>query len=326
MSPKFVYCLRRATEEAAIAAFDWLRLGDRQSGGAVAWEAMRQSLAELDFEARSVIGQQSRDESAQFVRGERFGRAGAKFQADLAADAIEGTSYLARGLTNAMSVAAVAPRGALIDAGPAFYMEKFVCPPKARGRIDPASSPAERLTLLGRILDKAVPELTVYVLEKPRHRALVSEIAATGARVALYPAGDVAGAIMAAIPNSGIDCLMGVGGVPEGIISAVAIRALGGEFRGRFAPQLRSEAVEVAKAGLDTKAWLDRDQIVRSDDVYFCATGITSGLLLEGVARGRDDYRTQTLMVAGGTRERQILTSHQPFDQRGRDAAARDVA
>ncbi len=326
VGPDFVFGLRRATEAAACAAFDWIGRGDRESGGRVALEAMRASLAKRDFEAASVLGQSTKSEAPQFVHGEVLGRAGAAFKADLAADPLEGTSYLARGMTNALAVLSVAPRGSMLDPGPAFYMEKFVACPPARGRIDPAWPVTKKLEQLARILGKTVPDLTVYVLEKPRHRELVEEIMRTGARVALYPAGDVAGAILAAIPNSGIDCLMGVGGVPEGIISAAAIRGLGGEFLGRFAPQLQTEAIAVRAAGLDTETWMDRDAFIRSDEVFFCGTGITSGLMLEGVSRSRTHYRVQTMMIAGTTGERQVLTSYQPFARDVREMTARDVA
>jgi fructose-1,6-bisphosphatase II len=326
-SPDFVYALRRATESAACAAFDWIGRGDRASGGRVALDAMRASLADLDFEASAALGQTGKDDAPLFVRGEALGRPGATFKADLAADPVEGTSYLARGLTNALAVIAVTPRGTMIDPGPAFYMEKFVCNPAARGKIDPRWPTAKKLEQLGRILDKAVPELTVYVLEKPRHRELVDEIVATGARVALYPAGDVAGAIQAAIPYSGIDCLMGVGGVPEGVISAAAIRAIGGEFLGRFAPQLQTEALAVKAAGIDTTRWFDRDEVIGSDQVFFCATGITSGLMLEGVSRSKSHYKVQTMMVTGTTGERQLLTSYLPINRPlSQQRTARDVA
>ena len=148
---------------------------------------------------------------------------------------------------------------------------------------------------------------------------------ATGARVALYPAGDVAGALMAAIPGSGIDALMGTGGTPEGVMSACAIRALGGEFLARLDPQLQTEAKAVKEAGIDTEKWYECDEIIKSDNVFFCATGITTGLMLEGVERTRTHYKVQTMMITGATGERQILTSYMP-SERLASIAARDVA
>jgi len=221
----------------------------------------------------------------------------------------------------------VAPRGAMMNPAPAFYMEKFVAPAPARGKIDPLWSTARKLKVLGQSLNKDVSQLTIYVLEKPRHRDLIEDIISTGARVALYPAGDVAGALLAAIPGSGIDALMGTGGTPEGIMSACAVRALGGEFLARIDPQLHTEAKAVREAGLSTSRWYQRDELIASDDVFFCGTGITTGLMLEGVERGRTHYKLQTMMITGATGERQILTSYIPLakldEARG---VARDVA
>jgi fructose-1,6-bisphosphatase II len=157
-------------------------------------------------------------------------------------------------------------------------------------------------------LGKPISELTVYVLEKPRHRELVERIHAAGARVALYPAGDVAGALEAALPGSEIDALMGTGGCREGVISACAVRALGGVFYGRIDPQLATEKAGVAKAGMDTERWYAVDELVRTDNVYFCATGITTGLLFHGVRRAAGVETTESLMIAGPEGERQHLT------------------
>ena len=223
---------------------------------------------------------------------------------------MEGTTYLAKGMTNAMAVIAVAPRGAMMSPGPAFYMEKLAAPAAAKGAVDPRAPVEDRLHALSRALDKPVSDLTIYVLEKPRHRELVDRIHRAGARVALYPAGDVAGALMAATPDSGVDALMGTGGTPEGIISACAIRALGGVFCGRLDPQLPTEIAAVAAAGMNTEHWYDVDELVTSGNVVFCATGITTGLLFEGVERTPHHIKTQTLMIAGPSGERQVLTTY----------------
>jgi fructose-1,6-bisphosphatase II len=286
---------------------------------------MRSALAEIDIDAVVVIGEATKSEGSQPQRGERLGRPVSSFKADIALDPVEGTSYLVRGLTNALAVLAVAPRGAMMNPGPAFYMEKFVASPPARGRIDPHWPPAKKLAILAEALGKDISDLTVFVLEKPRHRDLVNAILEAGARVALYPAGDVAGALMAAIPGSGIDALMGTGGTPEGVMSACAIRAIGGEFLGRLDPQLQTEARAVKEAGIDTSKWYDRDEIIASDNVFFCATGITTGLMLEGVERSKTHYKVQTLMITGSTGERQIMTSFIPNDRLAA-VAARDVA
>jgi fructose-1,6-bisphosphatase II len=325
VNPELVFSLRRVTERAATAAFSWIGRGDSQDAGRAALDAMRAALADVDIDAVVAIGEATRGEAPQPQRGERLGRPGAAFKADIAVDPVEGTSYLVRGQTNALAVLAVAPRGAMLNPGPAFYMEKFVASAPARGKIDPRWPVEKKLTILAEVLGKDVADLTVFVLEKPRHRELVDRILASGARVALYPAGDVAGALMAAIPGSGIDALMGTGGTPEGVMSACAIRAMGGEFLARLDPQLQTEARAVKEAGIDTSKWYERDEIITSNNVFFCATGITTGLMLEGVERTKSHYKVQTMMTTGATGERQILTTYMP-SERMASIAARDVA
>ena len=324
-NPELVFSLRRVTEAAACAAFSWIGRGDSLDAGRAALDAMRAALAEVDIDSIVAIGEATRGEAPQPQRGERLGRPGSVFKADIAVDPVEGTSYLVRGQTNALAVCAVAARGSMLNPGPAFYMEKFVTSAPARGKIDPHWKVEQKLTTLADALNKDVSELTVFVLEKPRHRELVDRILAAGARVALYPAGDVAGALMAAIPGSGIDALMGTGGTPEGVMSACAIRALGGEFLARLDPQLQTETKAVKEAGIDTEKWYQCDEIITSDNVFFCATGITTGLMLEGVERSRSHYKVQTMMITGATGERQIMTTYMPLERMA-NIAARDVA
>lgn len=317
--PSFIYALRAVTEAAARSAYDWIGRGDKNQGDLAGVEAMRDALNGMRVGGTVIIGEGEKDEAPELYKGEKLGDLSSPCQYDIAVDPVEGTSYLAKGMTNAMAVIAMAPRGSMFDPGPAFYMEKFAGPPAVRGKIDPKAPVAEKLRVLAEALDKPISEITVYVLEKPRHREMVSRIHAAGARVALYPAGDVAGALMAAIPDSGIDALMGTGGTPEGVISACAIRLLGGEFMGRLDPQLPSEIIAVREAGMDTSQWHGVDELIRSDEAYFCATGITTGLLFDGVERTRTLEKTQTLMIAGPGGERQILTTWHPrIDGRGR--------
>jgi fructose-1,6-bisphosphatase II len=311
-SPLFVYALRQVTEAAASAACDWIGRGRKEDGDGAAVHAMREALGRLGIEGVVVIGEGAKDGAPELHKGERVGHPEREPRFDIAVDPVEGTTYLAKGLTNAMAVIGLSPRGTMLDPGPCFYMEKLAAPPAARGKVDPEAPTSLRLHQLADALGKPVEELTVYVLEKPRHRALIAEIHDAGARVALYPAGDVAGAVMAAIPGSGIDALMGTGGTPEGILAACAVRALGGVLYGRLDPQLQTEAIEVRRAGLDTVCWYGVEELVASDDTFFCATGITSGLLIEGVSRGPDVDRLQTLMIVGRTGERQVLTSYYP--------------
>ncbi|MEK7820123.1 MAG: class II fructose-bisphosphatase [Pseudomonadota bacterium] len=305
-----IYAVRNATEAAARAAYEWLGRGEKSRSDRAAMNAMRCELDRLPIDGTVVIGDNSGDEKASLKSGDHVGDSKSALQFDIAVDPVEGTSFLAKGQTNAMAVMAMAPKGTLYHPGPAFYMEKFVAPPIAKGKIDPRATVEEKLRTLAKILDKPVSEITVFALEKPRHNELVDRIHTLGARVALYPAGDVAGALMAAIPDSGIDALVGTGGTPEGILSACAIRTLGGEFQARLDPQLPSEVTAVKKAGLDTSRWLSVEDLVRSETVYFAATGITTGLLFDGVERARGIERTQTLLISGITGERQILTTY----------------
>lgn len=327
----FVYALCRVTEAAARAAAGLVGRGSRGQSSHTAIEAMRAELGKLAISGRVVIGEDNPVGDAPpnaigLPTGlELVGGREGDTRFDVVVDPIEGTSYLARGMTNAMAVMALAPEGALFNPGPAFYMEKFAASAKARGKIDPSAPTQVKLGQLSSVLDKPVSELTVFVLEKPRHRELVNQIHNAGARVALYPAGDVAGALMAAMPDfgsgSGIDALMGTGGAREGMLSAVAIRALGGEFTMRIDPQLTTEKAAVSKAEMDTKTWMALNDLVKSDNVHFTATGITTGLLFEGVEREGPMERTQSLLISGPSAlhpngRRQVLSTwHQLGEQ-----------
>jgi fructose-1,6-bisphosphatase II len=305
--------LRVATEAAARAAFERIGCGMAEGAEGAANEAMLESLAELPFAAVVVVGEGGEQEGAKLYAGQILGNSKSDLQFDLAADPGEGTTYLAEGLTNAMSVAALAPRGTMFVSTPALYMEKFAAPRAARREIDPSWSVEKKLMVLSKVLGKEMHELTIFVQEKPRHRALIEKIREIGADVTSFPAGDVAGALLATLPDSGIDALMGTGGVREGIISACAARALGAVFQARLDPQLQSEQAAVRAAALDVDRWYSAEDLVTSADTLFCATGITSGLLLEGVERLEDRDRVQTLMIAGSTGENQILTTWRRF-------------
>lgn len=307
--PEFIFTLRGVTEVAARSAYHWIGRGDKNQGDQAAVEAMREKLAALNLNGLVTIGEGEKDEAPALYNGEVFGDPDAADAFDIAVDPVEGTSYLAKGITNAMAVLAIAPRGSMMELGPAFYMEKFAGPPAIKGKIDPLSPIEDKLEVLAKELGKSLEDLTIYVLEKPRHNALVKRIHDKGARVALYPAGDVAGALLAGIPDSGIDALVGTGGTPEGIISACAMRAMGGEFLGRIDPQLQSERQNVAAAGLDTTRWYQSEELVTSGKVFFCATGITTGMLFDGIERTKQFEKTQTLMISGHTGERQLLST-----------------
>jgi fructose-1,6-bisphosphatase II len=313
-SPQILAQLRGAAESAARAAAEQIGCGRAEGAEDAAAQAMSEALGRLSFAVRIVVGEGGEGEFPSLFDGQIIGGEQRDPVFDLAVDPGEGTTYLADGLTNAMTVLALAPLGAMQVPSPALYMEKFAAPPAAKGQIDPAWPIAEKLAVLGKVLGKEVEELAIFILEKPRHRALIDQIREMGAEVTSFPAGDVAGALLSALPDSGIDAMMGTGGVREGILSACAARALGAEFQGRIDPQLQSEQVAVNQAGLDVTRWIPAEELVTSTDTYFCATGITTGLLLEGVERIEGLDRVQTLKIAGSTGESQLQTTWRRHD------------
>jgi len=308
-TPQILALLRGAAESAARAAAEQIGCGHAEGAEGAAARAMSEALAELPFAVRIAVGEGREGEVSSLYDGQIIGGDQRDPEFDLAVDPGEGTTYLAAGLTNAMTVLALAPVGAMQIPSPALYMEKFAAPPAAKDQIDPAWPVDEKLAVLGKVLGKEVEELMIFVLEKPRHRVLIDQIRESGAEVTSFPAGDVAGALLSALPHSGVDAMMGTGGIREGILSACAARALGAEFQGRIDPQLQSEQAAVKQAGLDVTRWIPADELVTSTDTCFCATGITTGLLLEGVERIEGSDRVQTLMIAGSTGESQLQTT-----------------
>jgi fructose-1,6-bisphosphatase II len=276
--------LVRVTEAAALAAAPHMGRGDGKAGDGAAVEAMRAVLATVRMDGTVVIGEGAKDKAPMLYDGERLGTGEAP-ALDLAVDPVEGTRLLALGRPNAISVIAAAPRGTLWDPGSSFYMDKIVVGREARDAVDLGRSPTENLHRIAEALGTPVRELTVFVLEKPRHTALVDEIRAAGARVSLHTDGDVMGALLAAYPGTGIDVLMGIGGTPEGVISAVAVKALGGGMQGRRAPQPDRERarLEAELAPGDLERILGLDDLAGADDGFFAATAITGGTFLEGV-------------------------------------------
>ena len=317
----FARDLVRATEEAARAAANWLKNGEAFDLSRSARIAMKRALDDASFSAEIVIGDGPGDSAHKLPLslGKRVGPGdhgldkGGAF--DLALDPTEGASYLVRGQTNALAIAALAPEGTLLRPGPAFYMAKIVTSKEVIGRIDPGAPVPETLGVIAKSLGKSVCDLTVFVLEKPRHRGLIEDIEHAGARVALFPAGDIAGVAMAAIPDSGIDAMIGTGGSSEGVISAAIVRALGGVFLGRFNPQLSTEHIAVRQAGIDTNQWMEIDEIVTNDDTIVAATGITSGILLDGVTDIMGAQAASSMIFAGCSGERVYQTTYRPYGQ-----------
>ena len=293
--------LVRVTEAAALAAGRWMGRGKKEPGDEAAVEAMRLMLATVEIEGVVVIGEGEKDEAPMLFNGEIVGN-GMGPRMDVAVDPVEGTSLLAQGRPDAIAVIAIAPQGTMWSPGPAFYMDKLVVGRDAREAISPASLAApvaETLAAIAEVKHRPVDDLTVFVLDKPRHAGLIADVRAAGARVLLRTDGDVAGALMAATPGSGVDVLMGIGGTPEGVIAACAVRALGGAMLAQLAPQKPGEREAVIAAGLDIGRVLTERDLVQSDDVFFAATGITDGVLMPGVRYTGEGATTDSIVMRG---------------------------
>jgi fructose-1,6-bisphosphatase II len=314
--------LVRVTEAAALSSARWLGRGRKEEGDRAAVDAMRLSFNALDIDGVVVIGEGEKDRAPMLFNGERLG-SGRGPEMDVAVDPVEGTNLLARGRPPAIAVAALAPRGSMYAPGPAFYMKKLAVPHQARGCADLAAPTAEILGRVAAALCKEVDDLTVFVLEKPRHRELIREIREAGARIQLHTDGDVAGALMAAMPGSGIDLMMGTGGVPEGILAAAAVRVMGGEIQCRLDPQSEAEHESVLRAGLDLNRILFTEDLIGSEDVFFAATGISGGGFLGGVEFNGTGARTVSIVLRGRTGTIRRIESDHAFDKLMRFSAIR---
>lgn len=288
--------LVRVTEAAAIAGGNWVGYGDKNRADGAAVDAMRSLLETVHFNGVVVIGEGEKDEAPMLFNGERVGD-GSGPEVDVAVDPIDGTRLTAMGYNNALSVIAVAEGGSMFDPSAVFYMDKLVTGPEAADFVDLRLPVKDNLRRIAKALNKDIQQVTVCVLDRPRHEQLVKEIRETGARVNFIMDGDVAGAIAAARPNTGVDVLMGIGGTPEGIVTACAIKATGGVIQGRLAPVDDAEREAAIAAGHDLDRILTTDDLVTSDNCYFAATGITDGDLLRGVRYHRDKIITQSIVM-----------------------------
>jgi len=310
--------LVRVTEAAALAAGRWMGRGQKDAGDAAAVDAMRMMLSTVEMEGVVVIGEGEKDEAPMLFNGEAVGT-GVGPSVDVAVDPVEGTSLLANGRPDAIAVMAVAPRDTMWSPGPAFYMNKLVVGRDARDAVSASSLTARVADTLAAIAGakrKPVEDLTVFVLDKPRHTSLIADIRAAGARVLLRTDGDVAGALMAATPGSGVDVLMGIGGTPEGVIAACAVRALGGAMLAQLAPQKPGEREAAIAAGLDLDRVLTARELVSSDDVFFAATGITDGLLIPGVHyTAGESATTDSIVMRGRSQTRRTIHAEHRWDK-----------
>ncbi len=304
--------LMRATEAAALAAARWMGLGLRQEAETSASTALARVLDKLDLDGVIVVGEEQRLGALNILpTGRRVGT-GQGVAVDVLTDAIDGRRLLARGRPGAVSVAAVTLRGAIWSPGPAVYMEKIVvCRDVAQALVPEClhAPAAWTLGLIARARGKAVRDLVIFVLERPRHTDLINEIRAAGARVMLADDGDIAGAVLAATPDGPVDALMGAGGAAEGVTAACAVKALGGGMLACIAPQSEPERAAVAAAGLDRKRILTCSDLVSSDQIFFVVTGITDGLLLKGAHFNGKRATTNSLILRSETRTRRTIVA-----------------
>jgi len=288
--------LVRVTEAAAMAAGRWVGRGDKNGADGVAVNAMRVLISTVGMRGTVVIGEGEKDNAPMLFNGESVGD-GTGPECDVAVDPIDGTTLTAKGMSNAVSVLAVSPRGSMYDPSAVFYMEKLVAGPIAADVVDIRNPVAENIRLVAKAKGSTTEDVTVVVLDRPRHEQLVKEIRETGARIKFITDGDVAGAIMAARPDTGIDLLMGIGGTPEGIIAACAMKCMDGVIQGRLWPTDDAERQRALDAGHDLDRVLTTNDLVSGDDCFFVATGITDGELMKGVRYKPHGAETHSLVM-----------------------------
>ena len=288
--------LVRVTEAAAMAAARWMGRGDKEGADGAAVDAMRIVLQSVRMDGIVVIGEGEKDEAPMLYNGESVGD-GSPPLTDIAVDPIDGTTLASLGRPNAIAVIAAAPRGTMFDPGPCVYMEKIAVGPEAAGCISMERSIADNLSAVAEAKGEAVRDLTVVILDRDRHAETINEVRAAGARIRLIPDGDVAGAISTAWPESGADMLLGIGGTPEGVIAATALKCMGGEQLGRLWPRNERERRIAAETGYDLTRVLSTDDLVQTDNCYFAATGITDGALLRGVRFDSFGCHTESLVM-----------------------------
>ncbi|MEO3888085.1 class II fructose-bisphosphatase [Nonomuraea sp. B5E05] len=318
--------LVRVTEAAAMAAARWVGRGDKNGADGAAVNAMRQLINTVSMNGVVVIGEGEKDHAPMLFNGEQVG-AGSGPACDVAVDPIDGTRLTALGMPDAVSVIAVSERGSMYDPSAVFYMEKLVTGPEAAGVVDIEAPVSANINAVAKAKHCSPSDVTVVVLDRPRHERLVKEIRETGARIKFITDGDVAGAIMAARSGTNIDLMLGIGGTPEGIVAACALKCLGGVIQGRLWPRDDAERSKAVDAGHDLGQVLTTNDLVRSDDVFFAATGITHGELMQGVRFRAGSAVTESLVMRGRSGTiRKIESEHQLWKLRAYSAINFDTA
>ncbi|MDG9703053.1 class II fructose-bisphosphatase [Streptomyces sp. DH37] len=302
--------LVRVTEAGAMASGRWVGRGDKNGADGAAVRAMRTLVSTVSMNGVVVIGEGEKDEAPMLYNGERVGD-GTGPECDVAVDPVDGTTLTAKGMGNAVSVLAVAERGSMFDPSAVFYMDKLVTGPEAAEFVDITAPPSVNIRRVAKAKGGAPEDVTVVILDRPRHDGVVKEVRESGARIKFISDGDVAGAIMAAREGTGVDLLLGIGGTPEGIIAACAIKCLGGVIQGRLWPKDDEERRKAVDAGHDLDRVLTTDDLVSGDNVFFVATGITDGDLLRGVRYRAETATTQSLVMRSKSGTiRQIDSTH----------------
>ncbi|RAY14386.1 class II fructose-bisphosphatase [Actinomadura craniellae] len=318
--------LVRVTEAAAMAAARWVGRGDKNGADGAAVNAMRQLINTVSMQGVVVIGEGEKDNAPMLFNGEEVGD-GSGAECDVAVDPIDGTRLTALGMNNAIAVLAVAPRHSMYDPSAVFYMEKLVTGPEAADAVDIERPIGDNIRAIAQAKGSSVQDVTVVILDRPRHEGIVKEVREAGARIKFITDGDVAGAIMAAREGTGVDLLLGIGGTPEGIIAACAIKALGGVIQGRLWPQDDAERQRAIDAGHDLGRVLTTDDLVTSDDVFFAATGITDGELAGGVRYRKGIAYTESLVMRSRSGTiRKVSSEHQLSKLRAYSAINFDAA
>ena len=287
--------LVRVTEAAALAAARWMGRGDKEGADGAAVDAMRVVLAGVPMDGLVVIGEGEKDEAPMLFNGETIGAGGPA--TDIAVDPIDGTTLTSLGRNHAVSVIALAQRGTMFDPGPCFYMEKVAVGSEAVDLIDLDAPVQRNLEAVAKARGEQVKDVTAVILDRDRHADLIRQCREAGARIRLIPDGDVMGALATGWPDTGYDILFGIGGTPEGVIAACALKALGGEIQGRLYPRNDEERRAALDRGYDLDKILTTDDLVGGEDVFFAATGVTDGDLLRGVRYRGDGATTESLVM-----------------------------
>ena len=312
--------LVRVTESAAMAAARWVGRGDKNGVDGAAVDAMRTVLASVPMDGLVVIGEGEKDDAPMLFNGEIVGD-GSSTKTDVAVDPIDGTTLTALGRGNALSVIAVSERGTMFNPGPCMYMEKIAVGPSAVGHIDITATPSQNLKWIAKAKGESVRDLTVVILDRERHNGIIDEIRSTGARIKLIGDGDIFGALAAAWPEAGVDVLFGIGGTPEGVIAAAALKCMGGEIQGRLWPRNDAEKSAALAAGYDLDRVLTTDDLVQGDNCFFAATGVTDGELLKGVRFHPGGASTASLVMRSHSGTVRFIEARHRLDKLGEFAS-----